>query len=742
LSAIGAAVAVALGGSTVPAHAQDDTARGLETIVVTAQKRSESLDSVPATISAVTGADLTARGVTSTLELAHYTPGLTIGRTATWTNFYMRGIGNSFNTPAAQSPVAMYIDGVYQADAAAMAFGLQNVERIEVVKGPQGTLYGRNALGGAINVITLAPTKELSVKVRATAGNLGNQQYSGYISGGGDLAQANLAADYHVRDGYYKNIAPGGRDLNDIDDVSARGKIRFTPFDALDMTLSLDYSEQNGSGPAVYNQPFKTPWPIPTAGLFGGILPTKDWQTSATSDLSGHARDKGASLNARYHFGSMDLVSITASREFKNDHGVDFDGSNPTVVEWRAQDFHTQFSQEFQLLSTGDTRLSWITGLYYLHDDAGFEPLHFNNFADYGGVFIDLNTAVKNDSYAAYAEGTYKFTDAWALTVGGRYSKDKLEHYESRQTVSLPAPPMVVQDIDSSGSKADFDAFTPRISLTYQRPEGLYYLTASQGYSAGLYNITNIAPTRQDDKAIKPQNVDAVELGAKWQLFDNTVHLNVAGFYYEIQDLQTMQIAGSGLTSFENANAKSQGIDADILWAATRDLTLRAAFEVLDATYTKYKSAAVWEPNLQQGSPASCGGAPGTSAADAECLVTADLKGEDLVRSPKFTSILGFDWNLPFVAASSGAVVVNGNWYHSDDFRISTNGTIVSPSYDSFNASLTYTSQADTWSASLWGNNLSDAKYFINGASGNYGDLVTLAEPRTYGVTFSYKFGG
>jgi iron complex outermembrane recepter protein len=750
---IASAAVTAVGLVSAPAaratEAAEETTGGLQTITVTAQKRVENLQDVPASISAVTEDRLAAVGLTSTIQLAETTPGVTIGRTAAWTNFYMRGIGNSFNTPAAQSPVAMYIDGVYEADAAAMALGLDNVERVELLKGPQGTLYGRNAVGGAINIITKAPTEGFEAKVRATAGNLSDLDGSAYLSGGNSVFQANLAVDRHTRDGIYRNLAPGGRDQANIDDTTARVKLRYTPSDRVDLTLAADYSLQEGRGPGTAQLTFE-PHPnaflgavVPTAQLFGGLeLINTPWRTANLADLSGRARDEGLALTGRFHLDNFDLVSISAGRSFHNDHGVDFDSSNPTVTEWRAKDSHSQFTQEFQIVSTSAGKLDWIAGLYYLHDDAGFDQFRLNQFANFGGVFVDLATKVRDESYAAYAEATYKFNDAWSVIVGGRFSKDDENHYLAQQKVTLAAAPVVLVNVDSGGSSHSWSAFTPRLSVKYQRDEGIYYATISKGYSAGLYNITNVAPTAALDQPINPETVKAGEIGAKWTLLDRRLRLNAAAFYYDIGNLQTQQLAGSGFTTFQNADAKSKGVDVDALWAATQAFTIRAGFEYLDAKYSAYHTASIWVPNLQQGNRAvpPCGGQNGATPFDAACVGAADLTGDPVMRSPKVTSTLGFDWDLPVLASDKGRLTLTTNWYHSDEYWLSNNGTIVSPAYDTFGLVLAFHSADNRVLASLWGNNLSNAKYFVTGGEANYGRTIALGDPRTYGITLSYHF--
>jgi iron complex outermembrane receptor protein len=763
------AVLLVCGANAGAALAQEATGT-IETVTVTAMKRAENIQAIPATITAFSADQLASRGVTNTSQLAQSTPGLAFSTTGPYTDFYMRGLGNNYETPSAQSPVAMYVDGVYQADVSAMAFGLTNdVDRIELLKGPQGTLYGRNAVGGAINIITKAPSEDTEVDLQATGGNLGDQEYSGYVNGGNDELQANFAIDRHLRDGYYKNIIPGAPDLDNIDDLSMHGKIRFTPSERVELILAVDDTEQKGRGPGLTSLPIDPAARVVPTGVFlGGIIPAKPWETSQTENLGSYSRSEGISLTGRFHFDAFDIVSITAARDYVDNHGIDESASNLNFASWRAHDFHNQFTQEIQFVSTGSGPFSWISGLYYLHDNAGFAPFIDNFYAGFPtskttfpyalsiNGNIDINSKVRGDSYAAYAEGTYKLTDELSAIVGGRFSSDKEDNYLATGVFTLGPntfdPGYTLASANASGAAHTWNAFTPRVSLQYERPEGLYYVTASQGYAAGLYNISSIPGlvpgSSKVNSPINPETINAIEAGAKWQFFDNHIQLDVAGFYYVVKNLQIMQLEGGGVTEFQNANGRSDGVDVDAQWLATSNLTLHGAFEILDTAYTSYPQANVWVPNtLQSVGGVSCdldGFAAANALAtpyDSTCKQTANLKGDPLIQSPKFTSTLGFDWNVPFLPTDQGTLMLTGNWAHSDSYWMVNNGDIVSPAYDMFNANLAYTLPNGQWDVSLWGNNLSDAKYYITAGELNYAREVALAPPRTFGITVAFHFG-
>lgn len=730
----------------------------LEVVVVTAEKRSGRVQDIPASISALSTDQLATRGVRDTLSIAQSTPGLTFGKTASWTNLYMRGIGNTYLSPAAQSAVAIYVDGVYYADVASVNFGLVDVDRVEILKGPQGALYGRNAVGGAINVITKTPSQGFDADLTATLGNFSDREVNAYVSGGNEKVQGSVNINRSLADGYYRNIAPGSPDLMTKDDFSVHGKLRFTPSDAFEATIAGDYLLQKPYTPTA-NEPSVEL--ISPSAYLGRVVATQTFLGGYSSDVAREVdqpkipytrtKSDGGSITARYHADGFDVVSITAARSFSNKDGTDDSNGSLNIVNLKFNDYHNQQSQELQLISTGQSNLSWIGGLYYLHESAGITPFRINQFAEFppiGGVYIDINSKIRSKSYAGYGQVTYKYDSKWSLAVGARYSIDQLERTAARQTVTtgpffvgLP-PGFVLSDINSPGATKTYGSFTPSATLEYERPEGIYYVTVSKGYSSGLFNLLSIAPTAAQDLPVKPQKVNAVEAGAKWTLLDRRLVLNIAGFYYKLSNLQLLSPAGGGLTAFENADGKSEGADADFTWRAAPRLTLRGGMEYLHAVYTSYGQATTWTPNLQQGNFGAppCGGQPNATPFDANCKLQADLSGQPMLRSPKISSTLGANWDLPIIPEAVGRLTFSGEWYRSSSFRTISNGNVTSPAYDSFNTSLMFSPPSRRWDIRLWGNNVTSAKYYLAGNEDNYGRAILFNPPATYGATVDVRF--
>jgi iron complex outermembrane recepter protein len=697
---------ILIAGAVPGAHADE----GLEEVVVTAQKREENLQRVPIAISAFTAAALENVSITDSTKLQQLTPGLNFGNAGAFSQFYIRGIGNSNATAAAESPTAIYVDGVYYSDISSVVLTMQNVERVEILKGPQGTLYGRNATAGAINIITKSPVSGFDADAKVSAGNFGYGAFSGYVNGGTDTLMANLAVSKERRDGTFNNLFTG-RALNDLDRWSMRGKLRWVPNDTVDLTLALDYTWEDDTQTTGYQSVSPvTPGTVGTGELFGGR--TSDRPLSGYVDYPAvhYATQKGAALTGRFHLDGVDIVSISAYRKFNVVATQDIDGTDANVGGYITYDFHDQVTQEVQFLSTGSGKLKWVGGIYFLHDRTGFDPLDYFAF-----IQIPIVGKVAGTSYAGFGEVTYALSDELSLTAGARYNQEEKHLYE----------------ISLFGAQFPTDAHTwnPvtwRGTLSWQRPEGLYYFTASKGFKAGTYNIGSPNPVA--NKPVDPETLVAYEAGAKWSV-GSRLHLNVAGFHYDYKNLQ-VEIFGteSASTILQNAaSANVNGAEAELQTALWRGLSIRAGASYLDSTYGRFPDASVLIPNPSQSltNPSTFVGA------------AADLSGRSTPRAPKFTSTLGFDW--AFELAGRGTLDFSGNWYHSNRYTLDIGGSLVAPSYSLLSANVAYHSPDDRWSISVWGNNLADDRYFPAGADVAVGRVVAYADPRMFGVTATVR---
>jgi iron complex outermembrane recepter protein len=693
------------------AFAQDAPPLALEEIVVTAQKRSENIQNVPITVSAFSGPQLESLHVTDNLALQQVTPGVVLGTNTTFGEFYIRGVGNSNGTPYAESPVAMYVDGVNYSDVSSMMLMMPNVERVEVLQGPQGTLYGRNATAGAINVITKQPTPGFAADVKVSYGNFDDREYAAYLNDGSETLMFNMSASSQARNATYENLdIAGPQGLSALERNSARAKVRWLLASNIDLTLAVDYSSESDSGLG-YQQAYPaSPGLVSTGQLLGGRTSLQPWQTYINSPMEDHAQQKGVALAALVTFDGFEVKSITAYRADRLNDAFDADTTDADVQHYWFYSIHNQFSQEVQFLSTGDGNLSWTGGLYFLHEDAGFDPIGIYVLGDN----ITVSGLVNGKTYAAFGEATYKLSAAWTLVAGLRYTQDKKELYDSAVN-GTPFP----------SNDHTWDKVTPRLALQYRRPEGMYYANVSQGYKAGVYNATSPSAT---NNPVNPETLTAEEVGAKWSFAEDRVRLNVAAFNYDYKNLQVFSLASNSTTTLTNAaTAKIKGGNLDLTALVTSALTFRMGLAYLNSKYGTFTDASINAPN------------PAQSLANPLTLITTvgDLSGHTTPRAPTLTSTVGVDWKVPLQLR--GAVTLSANWYHSDSYYLQVPG-LHAEGYDLLSAGLNYKTPDKHWTFGAWGANLTNKAYVQDAVDNAYGRFVNYADPRTYGGYAEYSF--
>ena len=411
--------AVALGAQ---AHAQESDVEGspqVGEIVVTAQKRSENLQNVPIAVSVVSANALSNSGVADVSSLPMVSPSLTITTAAGgYVLPRIRGVGQAGVTLSLENPVAVYVDGVYYASAAGSLFSLNNIAQVAVLKGPQGTLFGRNATGGLIQVTTLDPSQEARVKIQGTAGSQGLFGGTLYATGGlSEAVAADIAVVYNnVSHGFGRNLFNGKR-VNTSEDVAVRSKVKVSVGDDTTVIAGGDYSLTTTARPAMRLADGSVAFngEVPTGGKF-----------DIRSDLQPYNRTEqaGANLTIEHDFGGAKLTSISAYRWTNFDTALDNDGTTAPRAHLTAGQEERTFSQELQLSSDAGGPLIWTAGLYYFHLSGKYDPpVRINN--NNGFPLITINASPKTESYAAYAQLTYKLSDQVNVTGGLRWTREE-----------------------------------------------------------------------------------------------------------------------------------------------------------------------------------------------------------------------------------------------------------------------------------------------------------------------------
>jgi iron complex outermembrane receptor protein len=568
---------LALLTSAVAASAQADTPRtsaALEEVVVTAQKRSENLQDVPISVSAFTEDMLEQSGINRLEDLPSVVPGLTFGRSAAGSVTFIRGIGATNTAAGQEAPVATYVDGVYVQSLWSNNLALKDVERIEVLKGPQGTLFGRNATGGLIHVITRTPSDEAAGEASVSIGS--KETYEGSVYGTTGIAP-NLAANFtgYVRrqnDGYGKNLVTGN-DANFREESTARTKWHYSG-DRTTITLSGDYS--NIKDPRGLNREVRSD----AVGVGGTLFNGDFYDVQHNVDTKVETDSYGTSLQIEHDFGGAELVSISAYRDDDTDFFFDNDvGPQPRAIA-DIYYFTELFTQELRLSSVTDADHSWMIGAFYLHTNAGNE---LNVLAGPTQTPVAaFDAKVKTNSYSAFAEYSMRVGPRGRVTAGLRYTVDKRD-----VSGHINAGATRLSDQDETWKE-------PTWRLVYDHhlnDDVMLYASYNRGFKSGNYNIIPATTPPYD-----PEIVDAYEIGAKTDLWDGRIRLNVAAFYYDYQDMQVNVIRSLATETLNAASAEIKGLEADVTARVTEYLTLSASAAYIDGKYDSFRDAQHYFP--------------------------------------------------------------------------------------------------------------------------------------------------
>lgn len=676
----------------------------LDEIIVTAQRRGENLQNVPIAVTAQTSDMLDRAGVSGTNELQASTPGLQFSSRVGSALPFIRGIGNDAVSAGNEPSVATYIDGVYMPSMPGAAFSFNNIDRVEVLKGPQGTLFGRNATGGVVHVITRDPTEEFRGDFQLGYGNYETYDAKGYISGG--LSQgvaADLAVLYNQRaDGFGVNAVTGASTFLSKQ-FAVRTKIAIEPADGTKITLSADYSslKENGSGALRVANGSRN-----LANQFhqGGF-----WDVN--SDFYGMTKTQtgGVSLKLEQELGFARLVSISSYRRLHQTVPFDQDTSPLDVVDVVLKERDRNATQEIQLLSNPGEKFSWIIGGFYFWANAGYNPFSLEGTIIAPATRIEQYPRQTTHSIAGFAQGTYEIFEDTNLTGGIRYTYDR-RRLTARLIIDgsppIPTPP-------ASISKGQV---TWRLSIDHKfSPDVMAYASWNRGSKSGTFALTDI-----NNPPVDPEKLDAYEVGLKSELLDRRLRLNIAAFYYKYSSMQVVTATPTAQLLLNAGSAELYGLDVDLTARATSRLTLTGGVSLLHSRFQRFDDAPLSTPSPTGGNIVTRGNAAGNPT----------------INAPSLTFNVGADYLLPTPA---GDLTLSANFYHNSGWYGAPDKRKKAPAYDLLNAGATL-DLSEHLSLQLWGKNLLNAKYYSFITAQQTADAVTAAAPRTYGASFRYQF--
>jgi iron complex outermembrane receptor protein len=682
---------------------------GVADIIVTAQKRNERMQNVPVSVTAFSGAVLEEKGITSVADLVSLVPGLVYPSSGNGGSPRIRGVGTQFAQAGNENSVSTYVDGVYYSAVGASVMDLNSIEQVAVLKGPQGTLFGRNATGGLIQITTRDPSSAFSGNVQAGYGNLNTIMGSAYVTGGlGSSVAADLAIDYkNQQDGFGTNLH-NGREVGSQGNFSARSKWKADLGDSTSATLIFDYSHMKSSYPSYR--------PVPGEVTLAGA-PFTGSTFDVNSDVQPliKSEDYGASVQIKHEFVSVKITSITAYRHEDWKFQFDADALPLPILSASGGIPDTMFSQELQLSSIGKGRLSWDLGIYYFNHKSGYSPLVLNApaFGFIESLYVHQNT----ESIAAYGQATYSLADATAITVGLR---------ETTETKSFAA--RGVFDSLASGYNAPLGPTTDSRNTTkltwraaidhHLSKDVMVYASYNRGFKSGGYDPTNAAVAIY----IKPEVLDAFEVGIKSELFDRHLRINTGGYYYKFDNIQLNKYINGAPSVYNGKSAKFYGFDIDFTAIPVSGLSLTAGVGYVHDRFGDF-------PIAQTGL-VPAGGI--TQLADISAL------GKRLPNTPDWTVNLGAEYKVPIGAQN---LTLSADYFHSSQWFSDPENRLAQPAYSLFNASAKLSFADDKYSIKVWGKNLGNVAY----ASQLFvqipvADVVTFAPGRTFGATVGVKF--
>lgn len=704
-------------------------------IIVTAQRRVERLQDTPIAVTAVTAESVQKLGLTSIVDVAGITPGASFSTSTGFFQANIRGIGTAFvSSGSTESPIAIYEDGAYLVRTIGVKDLVDNFDigSIQVLRGPQGTLYGRNATGGVILINSADPVQKLEGRFRAEIGNLEHRQLDGMINVplGEDLA-LRVTSSYRHDDGYVHNLI-SGKDIGGGRAYSIRAKLRWQR-ERADIILGVQYHDTRYFIDKGVRQDLGLTCVVCRTAAPGTLIPSAGFY-----DQQFNPRDKpvrtefyGANLSINYDLGDMKLTSLTTYRHQRvRDSASDNDYTNFDVFVFDVKRAGgSTLTQDFQLTSQFEGRFNFLAGLSYLHDRGYFDPT-FEGTAWAAplprfGHYPAFENDAKTNSYAGYLEGYYNITDQLKLTLGGRYVYEKrsIQGFTNDAFASLSGRAAFTFRQDHSEK-----SFTPRFVLAWDNgPTNLYY-SFTRGFKAGGFPGPFIFPAI----AVKPEKIASHEVGIKQSMLGGRLRANLAAFYFKNknQQVQSLNVNSGGLITKNSGGVENYGVELDAQLALVEGLRLGLSGAWQHPRYKPFRDAAVvcYDPTR-------------TGAALFGCF--ADITGTAPPQAPTWSGSFSANYDFPigsWTASLSGLATYRS----AINFTPDAGGTLQydrDPERVLVNISGFVSPPGEKLRVGFYANNLFDKKYTNPRVTSQpYGLKYEPGAPRTYGLRVEYMF--
>lgn len=719
-----------------------DTSTQLQEVTVTAEHRTENLQSVPIDVGVVTATQGANLGVVDNMSLQMQIPALQTSRQVVGATLYLRGVG-TISAPGVENGVATYVDDVYQSGYSGSIVAFNNIDRVEVLKGPQGTLFGRNATGGVIHIVTKEPSSQPELDAQIGYGNFQTLETNVYgTTGIGPHVAADIA--FHSREqsqGWGRDLTTG-QEINLGKEYGVRSKVLWTPEDATSVELMADHYWDNYDYGA--NQTSVPGTLSAGLGTFAG-----DYNTQGDNPYSpygpgrsGHSRHVDSeSLTITHDFGWATLKNIAARRNVRDYTTYDQDGGPGHYNDARWPSNTEQYTEELRFTSDAGAKLfglnwSWVGGFFFLKLNDGIDlitsgglvgaPLFtVSQYPQYSG----FGTAFTH-SYSGYFDTTLNLTPTTGLTLGVRETADRVRFESHTEFTAASGPPPFVTVFPEANANATKPTYRVIVDQKFME-DVMGYVSFSHGYKSGGFSLfgPGSAPTQ-------PELLDAYAVGMKSDWFEHKLRANIEGFWYNYTNQQVEVIESGSAVEINAARSRIYGADLDVTGKVAGNLTLFSRLSWLHGRYIAFTGAPEY---IQQ--PATCSPVPARLPGplvpgDLQCPI--DASGNPTIRSPNFSGNIGFDYTI--AKGATGTFNWTGSYYYTTKFNWDPSGQYQEPAYGLIATSLNWLSPDDRYEAQLWCTNCGNTYHDTFIAESAPEEQKAPEAPREFGIRFRIFF--
>lgn len=726
------------------AAATDDAATG--EIVVTAQRREERSVDVPITVATLSAETLTTANVRELADISKITPGLRFDNAGAFFQPTIRGIGTAVTTSGGGGNVGIYVDGFYSPNPLAINSQLLNVQSVQVLKGPQGTLFGRNTTGGAILIQSADPSTETSGQVKVSYGRYNELRAQAYATYGiSETVAMDIEGLYSRGDGWQHDISNGGRRVGDYENWSVRLGLKADLSDNVSVLLRYQHAESDDPRPLLAATYFNAnPTGLdtvvsgrPISAGPGQFTYDPDLIASGTDPEFFRSRSDAIQGTIRADLGFANLTSYTQWRKETVDASQELDYSGADVFQLGLPNFNETFTQEFLMTSKAGPKLQWTAGLFYFQNRDTYET-YVDNLPAFG--FVNTRTRQGGSSstpksYAAYVDATYELSPQWFLTAGVRYSHDVITDAYYNNNLFAGGNPTTKTNVPSISS----DTFTPRAVIRFKPDDrSSIYASYTRGYKAAVIDVGGSCqngpspqnPTPFVCNTVRPETIDAFEIGYKFS--DRALSLELSGFYYNYKNLQVSYFLSGQASIINAAKSRIYGIDGQVRYRFNDNFEVNAGAAWTHARYVEFVNAPIYR---------SCVGAAAGSCGPLDSFYvdrSQTLRDTTMQRAPEFTANIAARYSTDL---AGGRFVLSGNLAYSSTVYAGPSGIqFPQKGYETLALRAEWTDASDRFTIGLWGDNVTNSRYRTQVQYANNGIGANWSKPTTFGVDLSARF--